>query len=72
MPLDRLVLMLVVVVATAGATIFMVAFIAVALTAPLLALPALILISLVGYVIWRVVADRIRSREDDHYDNIDK
>lgn len=72
MPLDRLVMMLVVVVATAGVTIFMVAFVAAALMSPLLGLPALILISLVGYVIWRVVADRIRSREDDHYDNIDR
>ncbi len=28
--------------------------------------------ALVAYVVWRVVADRLRNREDDHYDQIDK
>ena len=31
-------------------------------------LPAL----LVGYVVWRVIAERVRNSEDDHYDQIEK
>jgi len=31
-------------------------------------LPALF----VGYIVWRVVADRLNSKEDDYYDHIEK
>jgi len=27
---------------------------------------------LVGYVVWRVIADRLGNSEDDHYDSIEK
>ena len=70
MPLDRLVLILFIVFAAAGATIWLGAILAASLTLPFGAvalLPAL----LVGYVVWRVVADRLGNAEDDHYDRMD-
>lgn len=72
MPLDRLVLILVIVVAAAGITVFVGSYLVAALqigpAGGLIAIPVL----LVGYVIWRVIADRVQSREDDHYDHIEK
>ncbi|MBT8409384.1 MAG: DUF677 domain-containing protein [Alphaproteobacteria bacterium] len=72
MPLDRLVLILVMVVVAAGVTVLIASYLAAALqvgpAAGLVAIPVL----LVGYVIWRVIADRVQSREDDHYDHIEK
>jgi membrane protein implicated in regulation of membrane protease activity len=72
MPLDKLVLILVTVIAAAGITVWVGTLAAAALQVPqvgwLVAVPAL----LVGYVVWRVVADRLNNREDDHYDRIEK
>ncbi|CUH28622.1 hypothetical protein JSE7799_00817 [Jannaschia seosinensis] len=70
MPLDRLVLILVIVVLAAMATVWLGALVAASASFPFglaLLLPA----SLLAYVIWRVVADRIRSRDDDHYDRME-
>ncbi|MCK0167098.1 hypothetical protein MWU52_06005 [Jannaschia sp. S6380] len=70
MPLDRLVLILVIVVAAAAATIWLAAIVAASFAMPI-GLGALIPAILVGYVVWRVVADRLNSRDDDHYDRMD-
>ena len=70
MPLDRFVLILFVVLVAAGATVWLGAVVAASVAVPfgaVAAIPAL----LVVYVVWRVVADRIRSAEDDHYDRMD-
>ena len=70
MPLDRFVLILFVVLVAAGATVWLGAVVAASVAVPFGAvatIPAL----LVVYVVWRVVADRIRSAEDDHYDRMD-
>ena len=72
MPLDKFVLIVVLVVIGAAVTVWVGALVAAAVELPalagLVALPAL----LAFYVIWRVVADRLRSREDDRYDQIEK
>lgn len=71
MPLDKLVLILVVVTVAAGLTIWLGVFLMAALQIPggsLVLIPA----ALVGYVVWRVIADRLGNAEDDHYDNIKK
>lgn len=70
MPLDRLLLIVFVALAAAGATIWLAAIVSVSLTLPfgaLALLPALV----VGYVAWRVIADRLRNAEDDHYDRME-
>lgn len=72
MPLDKLVLILICVIAAAGLTVWIGAMAAAALQMPgfawLFVLPA----ALVGYIVWRVIADRITNSEDDHYDQIEK
>ncbi len=72
MPLDRFVLIIIVVIAAAGATVWIGVTIAAAIEAPLVGWAAIVPAALVGYVIWRVIAERLRNREDDHYDNIEK
>ena len=72
MPLEKLVLILVVVIGAAGVTVWLatLAFAALQFGPPvrLVFIPA----ALVGYVVWRVVADRLGNAEDDHYDRIEK
>lgn len=72
MPLDRLVLILVIVLAAAGVTVW----IGVALAGALSIGPAgafiFLPLALIAYVGWRVLSDRLNSREDDHYDRIEK
>ncbi len=72
MPLDRFVLIIMAVIAAAGATVWIGAAIAAAVEAPLVGWAAIVPAALAGYVIWRVIAERLRNREDDHYDNIEK
>ncbi|WP_172294871.1 hypothetical protein [Pseudoruegeria sp. HB172150] len=71
MPLDKFVLLLVVVTAAAGLTVWIGSLVLAALQIPGLWI-AFIPAALVGYVVWRVIADRIGSAEDDHYDHIEK
>ncbi|MAM61120.1 hypothetical protein [Maritimibacter sp. UBA3975] len=71
MPLDKFVLILVVVIAAAGLTVWAGTLIAASIQWPagwLAVIPA----ALVGYIVWRVVADRLTNTEDDHYDRIEK
>lgn len=71
MPLDKLVLILVLVVVAAGITVWLGALLLASMQIPGVWL-AFIPAALVGYVVWRVVADRLGSSEDDHYDHIEK
>ena len=69
MPLDRLVLILVIVVVAAMATVWIGATVAASVAFPaggLLLIPA----ALVAYVVVRVIAERLRNRDDDHYDRM--
>lgn len=71
MPLDRFVLILVVVIAAAGATVWLGWIVLASVAVPFgwaAILPALLL----AYVVWRVIADRLGGAEDDHYDKIEK
>ena len=67
MPLDRLVLILVIVVAAAGATLWLAGFLMAAVQVPF-AWVAIIPLALAVWIGWRVIADRVTSKEDDHYD----
>lgn len=69
MPLDRFILILIIVLVAAGATVWLGAIVAASFAIPYGAV-ALLPAALVAYVVWRVVADRLRNREDDHYDDM--
>lgn len=70
MPLDRLVLILIAVIAAAAATIWLAAFLIASASFPgglALAIP----VGLIAYVVWRVIAERRGNAEDDHYDRME-
>lgn len=71
MPLDKLILILVAVLAAAGATVWVAATLISAGTLPF-GWALLIPLALAAYVVWRVIAERIGDAEDDHYDRIEK
>ncbi len=71
MPLDKFILLIVIVLAAAGATVWVAATIA-AVFGTQFGLITLIPVGLVAYVAWRVIAERLNSKEDDYYDSIDK
>ncbi len=70
MPLDKLVLIIVIVLAAAGATVWLAGLIAAAINFPFGWL-GLIPAALVGYIVFRVIAERIGNAEEDHYDNME-
>ncbi len=70
MPLDRLVLIFVVVFVAFGATIWLVATAMAAFAVPFGGLAFVPAIA-VGYIAWRVVVERLRNAEDDHYDRME-
>ncbi|ABV92814.1 hypothetical protein Dshi_1072 [Dinoroseobacter shibae DFL 12 = DSM 16493] len=72
MPLDRFVLMLVIVVVAAGVTVFVASTVLGAMLSPGLGLAVMIPLGLIAFVVWRVISDRIGNREDDHYDHLEK
>ncbi|MFV2052964.1 hypothetical protein [Aliiroseovarius sp. YM-037] len=72
MPLDKFVLLLVCVVAAAAATVWIGALVAASMQVPVIGWIAFIPAALVGYVVWRVIAERLSNAEDDHYDRIEK
>ncbi|MEO1797550.1 MAG: hypothetical protein AAFR53_11120 [Pseudomonadota bacterium] len=70
MKLDTFVLLLVCVVAACGVTFWLGGLLLATLQIPyawLVWLP----VGIVGYVVWRVVMERVQSTEDDHYDRMD-
>ncbi|MEM8850806.1 MAG: hypothetical protein AAGE03_12320 [Pseudomonadota bacterium] len=69
MPLDRFVLIIVIVLVAAGATIWLGALVATAVAIPLGWL-AILPAAIAAFILWRVVADRVTSAEDDHYDRM--
>jgi len=72
MPLDRLVLIIVVVVAAAGATVWLGVFLSALVTLPFPAFVLVLPVGLILWLLWRVIAERLTNREDDHYDQIEK
>ena len=65
MPLDRLALIFVAVVACLWAGVMVLGMVA----ALPWGLPGLIAFGAIGYLLWRVVSDRLSSAEDDYYEN---
>jgi F0F1-type ATP synthase assembly protein I len=72
MALDKFVLMLLVVVAAAGVTIWLGMLLAVAMQWSIGGMVVLLPGVLAGYVAFRVLMDRMKSSEDDYYDGIEK
>lgn len=72
MPLDRFVLMIVIVIAAAGATIWLGTLLATSMQMSGAGWIVILPVTLVAYVLWRVISDRLRNSEDDHYDRIEK
>ena len=72
MPLDKFILILVAVIAAAGASVWIAMTLFATFAAPPVGWLALIPISLAAYVAWRVIADRVTSAEDDRYDRVEK
>lgn len=70
MPIDKFVLIIVSVFAAAGATVWVCSLIFVAFELPFAWL-VLIPVVLAGYVLWRVISERMNSDEDTHYDEMD-
>lgn len=72
MPLDRLVLILVAVIAAAGATVWIAGVLFASFSvSPTVGVLAAIPIGLFAYIAFRVIADRVGNKEDDHYDGFD-
>lgn len=69
MKLETLVLILVCVIAGMGATFWLTALLLAAFQVPYAAL-ALLPAGLVGYVLYRVIAERVGNAEEDHYDGM--
>ncbi|SLN62702.1 hypothetical protein PEL8287_03430 [Roseovarius litorisediminis] len=70
MPLDKFVLILVCVTLAAGVTIWLGFMFAATVNLPFGWL-GLIPAALIGYVVFRVIAERVGNAEDDHYDKMD-
>ena len=70
MPLDKLVLILVCTVIGAAATVWLGAVLVAAWALPGM-LAVLIPVALAGYIIFRVIAERVGNAEDDHYDKME-
>lgn len=70
MPLDRLVLIIVIVLAAAGLTVWVGAWLAASFVTPLAWLVAVPFL-LAAYILIRVISDRVSSSEDDHYDRME-
>jgi len=73
MPLEKLVLILVCVIAAAGATIWLASIALASTQLPWVAVMGLIIpTALVAYIVYRVIYERVTNKEDDHYDHIEK
>lgn len=72
MPLSRFVLIVVIVISAAALTVALGVLIAASFELPAIGLAVAIPVALVGYVLVRVIADRVQSREDGHYDRIER
>ncbi len=72
MPIDRLALILVCVAVAAGITVWVATFVSAAIAYPVPGLIVVMPAAMLVWIVWRVVAQRLRNPEDDHYDRIEK
>ena len=72
MPIEKLVLILVVVVTAAAITVWggvtLLAFFSIS---PVLGIALLSILALVAYILFRVVSERLSNEDDDHYDSME-
>ena len=71
MPLDKFVLILVIVIAAAGVTVWIGTLVAASTQIPF-GWIAIVPVVLVATILWRVIAERVSNRDDSHYDRIEK
>ncbi|MBV7409649.1 hypothetical protein [Maritimibacter sp. DP1N21-5] len=71
MPTDKFVLILVIVIAAAGATVWIGTLVAASVEMPL-GWFGLVPVALVVAILWRIIAERLGNRDDDNYDRIEK
>ncbi len=72
MPLARFVLIVVLVVSAAGLSVWLAAALSAAVGHPLLGLAATLPVLLLVYLLWRVISDRMRDKDEARYDRIGK
>jgi hypothetical protein len=72
MPLDRFILILVIVITGAGVTVWLGATLRDVVEMPGAGWLPFVPAALVGYVIWRVISQRLSNRKDDRYDRTEK
>ena len=72
MPLDRFVLIVVIVLAAAGVSVLLAALALSSGALPGVGLGVAGVLALAAYVLVRVISDRMRSAEDDRYDRVEK
>lgn len=72
MPMEKLLLILVIVIAAAGATVFLGAWLSASGALPALGLATAVPIALMAYVLVRVIRDRLRDAAHDPYDKVSK
>jgi hypothetical protein len=70
MPLDKLVLILVCVIAAVGATLWLAMLVMATFAVPIAGL-GLIPAVLAGYIAYRVIGQRVGNRTEDHYDDME-
>ncbi len=70
MPIDRLVLIIVCVIAAAGASIWLALLVLATFTVPQVAI-VLLPIALIAYVMIRLIRERVGNPTEDHYDKMD-
>ncbi|MEO1640079.1 MAG: hypothetical protein AAFU41_12645 [Pseudomonadota bacterium] len=72
MPLDRLVLIIVCVLTAAAVSVYVgLLLLASVQMPPIMGLSILSAIALCAYIAWRVIAERIGNKDDDHYDRFE-
>lgn len=72
MPLDRLVLIIIAVLAAAALTVYVGFLLMAAATVPPLLFAIVPIITIAAYIFVRVIRDRTTNEEDDHYDQIER
>lgn len=72
MPLERLVLILVLVIGAAAVTVWgATALFAAFSVSPMVGAAVLSVVALAAYIVFRVVSERLNNSDDDHYDSME-
>ncbi|MEM8793002.1 MAG: hypothetical protein AAGE80_15390 [Pseudomonadota bacterium] len=72
MPLDRIVLYIVGGLATLASLLYVIALLVGAITAGPWGFVVILPLGITAYIVYRIIMERLSSREDDYYDSIEK